>query len=66
MFMTYLRAIPTHLKIIFGESVALAGSLAKLNNLIAVILLSMRLKTLVNLITYSVNPLTILKTSEVS
>lgn len=64
MFMPYLRIIPMHLTIILGGFIAEAGSFSGLNASVAVILLLMGLKTFVDLITHSVNPLTFLKTPE--
>lgn len=66
MFMPYLRIIPKHITIILGGFIAEAGSFSGLNASVAVILLLMGLKTFVDLITHSVNPLTFLKTLESS
>jgi hypothetical protein len=64
MFMPYLRIIPMHLTIILGGFIAAVGSFAGVKTSLAVILLLMGLKTFVDLITHSVNPLTGLKTPE--
>lgn len=66
MFMPYLRIIPMHLTIILGGFIVAAGSFARLDTSLFVILLLMGLKTFVDLITHSIGTSTVMKTTETS
>ncbi|WP_337866658.1 DUF6498-containing protein [Ignavibacterium sp.] len=64
MFMPYLRIIPMHLTIILGGLIVAAGSFARLDTSLFVILVLMGLKTFVDLITHSIGISNLMKTSE--
>lgn len=55
MFMPYFRIIPMHLTIIFGGFIAAAGSFFKTDTSVVVILLLMGIKTVIDLMTHSIN-----------
>lgn len=64
MFMPYLRIIPMHLTIILGGLIVAAGSFARLDTSLFVILVLMGLKTFVDLITHSIGISTVMKSTE--
>lgn len=55
MFAPYVRIIPMHLTIIFGGFIAAAGSFFSTNTNLAVITLFIGIKTVVDLITHSID-----------
>lgn len=56
MFAPYARIIPMHLTIILGGFVAMAGSIFSANTNLIIIVLFTGIKTVVDLLTHSVNP----------
>ena len=55
MFAPYARIIPMHLTIIFGGFIGAAGSIFSTNTNLAIIILFIGIKTIVDLITHSID-----------
>lgn len=64
MFLPYFRIIPMHLTIIFGGFIAASGSFFNTDTSFLVILLLMGIKTIIDLMTHSINVFTGLPTTQ--
>lgn len=66
MFAPYARIIPMHLTIIFGGFIGAAGSIFSTNTNLAIIVLFIGLKTVIDLFTHSRDFKKLKKTANVS